>query len=272
MTFTDLLKKVDPELFRQYVVELYGKKDVVEQETSSSTDETLRQTMNKISEIRLPSIESLPDDHYAKWYIKNRKIPTIHYKRLYYAEDFKKFIDGLSVEHGRDLKENDPRIIIPFFDENKTLIALQGRALQSDAKSRYMSIKFVKEAPKLFGMDRIDQTKRVYVVEGPFDSLFLDNCIATADSILYRVGDFLQTKDIVLIYDNEPRNKQIVGLMNGSIDRGFKVCIWPDSVEGKDINDIVLSGFTPPEIQAVIDYNTYEGLSAKLRLNTWKKC
>jgi hypothetical protein len=72
----------------------------------------------------------------------------------------------------------------------------------------------------------------------------------------------------VWIYDNEPRNREIVNRISNTIDRGDSVVIWPDGIDDKDINDMVMSGL---DVQSVIESNTYAGLEAKLKFNTWKR-
>jgi hypothetical protein len=84
--------------------------------------------------------------------------------------------------------------------------------------------------------------------------------------------DAIQDRDkLVIVYDNEPRSKDIVKKIERAIDTNYKVCIWPDNVEHKDINEMVLGGSTPSEVQYMIDQNTYSGLAAKMRLQQWKK-
>ena len=72
----------------------------------------------------------------------------------------------------------------------------------------------------------------------------------------------------VWIYDNEPRNREIVNRIGKTIDSGASVVIWPESIDDKDINDMVMSGL---DVQSVIKLNTYSGLEAKLKFTTWKK-
>lgn len=122
--------------------------------------------------------------------------------------------------------------------------------------------------PKVFGLDDVDFSKKVYVVEGPIDSMFIDNCIAMAGS----AATFLNTVDnFVLIMDNEPRNKQIIEHIDNCIDLGYNICLWPASMEHKDINDMVMAGMKIDEIKRIIDTNTYHGLQAKMRLVSWRK-
>jgi len=125
------------------------------------------------------------------------------------------------------------------------------------------------EAPKIFGLDTIDRTKTVYIVEGPIDSLFLNNACAMAGSGISNesIGK-IGTEDIIFVYDNEPRNKEIVSLIENRINSGYKVVIFPDYIEEKDVNDMVLAGI---EIQSIISNNVFNGLGAKTRLSEWRK-
>jgi hypothetical protein len=75
----------------------------------------------------------------------------------------------------------------------------------------------------------------------------------------------------VFVFDNEPRNKEIVRRMESIIDRGYKVCIWPQRLTVKDVNDMIVSGLSAADIELMIDNNTHSGLSGKLTLATWRK-
>ena len=122
------------------------------------------------------------------------------------------------------------------------------------------------EAPKVYGLDKINKGEIVYVVEGPFDSTFVSNSVAMcgSDSSLA----CLEGSSIVYVYDNEPRNKEIVGRIEKCIEKGEQVIIWPTMIGDKDINDMVLSGH---DIMSVLKSNTYSGLEAQIKFNNWKK-
>ena len=122
------------------------------------------------------------------------------------------------------------------------------------------------EAPKVYGMDRIDTEKSVYVVEGPFDSTFIDNSIALCGSD----GDleYLKAYDLIYAYDNEPRNKEIVSRIERCIGDNKRVVIWPRGIDQKDINDMVLAGHS---VMDIVTSNVYSGLEAKVQFNNWKK-
>ena len=122
------------------------------------------------------------------------------------------------------------------------------------------------EAPKLYGLDKIDKSKSIYIVEGPFDSTFVENAVAMCGSDV-DIGSF-DWSDYIWVLDNEPRNREIVNRIAKLIDRGEKVVIWGNSIVEKDINDMVLAGH---DVMSMIKLNTYAGLEAKVKFNTWKK-
>jgi hypothetical protein len=122
------------------------------------------------------------------------------------------------------------------------------------------------DAPKIYGLDEVEKNKTVYITEGPFDSTFVHNSIALcgADGDIGKWGISRR----VWIYDNEPRNSEIVRRIQSKIESGESVVIYPKTIVEKDINDMVLSGL---DIQTMIESNTYSGLEAKLKFTTWKK-
>jgi len=220
--------------------------------------------------INLPTINTLEKSHKAREYCLSRKIPEDTYDNIYFAEDFKNFVDEIKPDHNKDLKENDSRLIIPFFDEDGSLLAVQGRTI-NDSKLRYITIKLNSETIKVFGLDKVNKEKKVYVTEGPIDSLFLPNCIATADANLLNATNFVPKENIVLIFDNEPRNKNICDLMDKAIENHFAICIWPEMIREKDINEMILAGFSKDELVDIIDKNTFVNLRAKMEFIQWKK-
>lgn len=267
-TFYNFLEKVDPILVKEYQLERY-KVGTQNANTPKPQFEEAKSKPVFREKISLESIESLPEEHFAKTYVQSRKIPEDFYSQLYFAPDFRKFVQELGINK-EGLKEGDQRLIIPFYDERKNLIALQGRAL-GESKIRYITIKTDENNSKVFGLDRIDQDKTIYVTEGPIDSLFLDNAVATADSNLESITNIFDKSKVVLVFDNEPRNKEICKQIESAIDNHFNVVIWPEYIDKKDINDMILDGFSPDEIQDIISKNTFVNLRAKMEFVKWKK-
>lgn len=269
----NLINLIDPVLVKQYAMERYtngetGNQNYPKPEVKEPKFE--KPVFKKKEKINLPKISELSEEHFAHQYCVGRKIPEEKYCNLYFSEDFSKFIDELKPDHGKELKPNDPRLIIPFYDTDGSLLAVQGRAL-TDSKIRYITIKLHEESIKIFGLNTVDVGEKVYVLEGPIDSLFLKNAVATADANLKNAVNYVPKDKAVLVFDNQPRNKDVCKLMDDAIEEHFNICIWPEMVQEKDINDMILSGFTPEEIMDIIDSNTFVNLRAKMEFIQWKK-
>jgi hypothetical protein len=266
---------VDNSAYKQYVMERYTEgKTGITVNTAPDFSELKGNAFDhfkKLSEpktIDLENISQLPENHYARDYILRRSIPPRFWNEIYYTEHFKDFMDRNFPDHGKEDVPNDDRIVLLFTNEHGDITNISGRAL-GDVKMRYITIK-VSDEKKLFGTHRVDKSKRVTVVEGQFDSFFLDNCVATGDSNLAGASSILGSEvDVVLVFDNEKRNKEIVRQIEWAIEDGHKVCIFPDDIQEKDINDMVRAGI---DVQAVIDANLYQGLSAMMHFSSWRKC
>jgi transcription elongation factor Elf1 len=278
MSLGNFIKSLDGELYKQYVTERYVSGNSGQRKTkeSDATDQfkmkapnfSKKRTKSSVL-VDLPSIDILPTEHFAKQYVVGRGIPEKYHAYLYFADDFAKWVD--SKKPGRyTLAKDDPRLVIPYFDENGNMFAAQGRALSThDSALRYITVKFEEERTKVYGVDRWKKDKLTYVVEGPIDSLFLPNCLAMGGADLS--FDELNKDNTIFIFDNERRNKEIIARLEKTIDAGFKVCIFPDNIQEKDINDMISSGRTSSELVDVINKNTYSGLSAKAKLMSWKR-
>ncbi len=261
----NLIKTLDSKTYKDYIMERY-KKGV---ETRSSPQPEFHfnaPVFRKKGILKgLKSIQDLPKDHPARCIVEKRRLPPESLSDLYLCESFYKFTNSIIKGKFPSLGGDHPRLIIPFRDEDGKVFAYQGRAFGNE-QPKYITIKIDADRDKIFGLDKVDKSKSILVVEGPLDSLFLDNCIAVAGS------DFINMEgDITVIYDNEPRNKEINKQIEKTIDQGKSVCLWPDTMVCKDINDMVISGYTKEEIQEIITNNTLSGVAAKLRFAEWRR-
>jgi len=275
-TIGKLLESVDGSLYKEYVLERYKSG---ESNTSHFKAETISVPTFRFDKVDKEKVfehaewcDKLPEGHFCLEYLKKRQIPAEMYDKLLFTSHYKKFIDNLVPNHGKKLVD-DARVIIPFYDSYNNLIAVSGRALEtSDKTLRYITIRTNDDEKKLvYGMDRLSIHEPVKIVEGPIDSMFLSNCVASGDANLALVSDSISAGKKVLIYDNEPRNKDIVKLMADAIKSGHNVVIWPDTISAKDINEMIMSGITVNEIEKIISSNTVSGLQAQLKFNFWKK-
>ena len=257
LSLNNFIKQIDPTLHKQYTLEKFktghtGKNFVVEEPKFEFKKPVFKK------QIDLPRASEVP---IAKEYLKKRKLdPT----KFYFAKKFKEWAN--SQKHTFDnITKDESRIIIPMYDTERNLIGFQGRALGPNFV-KYITIMLQDNAPKIYGLDKINKDETVYVVEGPFDSTFVENSVALCGSD----GDLAHLKgsDIVLVYDNEPRNKEILQRIERCIDKGEQVVIWPNNIYQKDINDMVLGGH---KIMNMLRSNTYSGLAAKVKFNNWKR-
>jgi len=261
----NLVKTVDSKTYKDYIFERYKKG--VETRSSPQPEFKFNAPMFRKKGILegLQSIKNLPDDHPARQIVERRKLPVESLSDLYLCESFFKFTNSIIKGKFPSLDGDHPRLIIPFRDESGEVFAYQGRAFGNE-QPKYITIKIDEERDKIFGLDKVDKSKPILVVEGPLDSLFLDNCIAVAGA------DFSNIKgDLTVIYDNEPRNKEINKQIEKTIDQGKSVCLWPDHMKEKDINDMIIAGYSKKEVQEIITNNTFSGASAKLRFAEWRR-
>ena len=212
----------------------------------------------------ITSIKELNIGHPARDYLTSRLIPDDQLGRFFYVDKFKRWVNT-KVQTFENLQNDRPRIIIPLIDKDGNWFGIQGRSLAPKSPLRYITIMF-EDKLKLFGQDNVNPEETVYVTEGPFDSTFITNAVAMCGSdVDHRT---LPYKDRVWVFDNEPRNRQIVSRIDAAIGSKEKVVIWPREVKQKDINDMVLAGLNPSDI---IKRNTYSGLEAKLKFTDWKQ-
>jgi transcription elongation factor Elf1 len=271
ITFGHFLKHIDQTAYKQYVLEQYadgggGHSPVAKPDFEDLKGNAFEHFLKRPKVLSISKVSDLPESHYAKDYIINRRIPEEFWNEIYYTDKFKDFMDADFPEHGKVDLPNDDRIVLFYTDENGNITNVAGRAL-SDIKLRYISIK-VSDAKKIFGLHRLDVSKPAVVVEGQFDSFFIGNCVATGDSALYAIPDQYPDIEWTMVYDNEPRNKEIVREVRRAILRGYHVCIFPTNLPEKDINDMVIAGH---DVNQLIRDNTYQGATAMMKFIGWNK-
>ena len=257
MSFNNFVKTIDPTLHKQYTLEKFkqghtGRNFVVESPRLEFSKPVFKKSIN------LPKASS---NFTANQYLVNRKINP---EKFYYADKFMEWTNTQKRTFDT-ITRDESRIVIPMYDSDKNLIGFQGRAL-GKSFTKYITVMLDEEAPKVYGLDTIDKTSTVYITEGPFDSTFIRNSIAMCGADV-DISDW-GISNPVWVYDNEPRNREIVERIRKTIDTGSSIIIWPTSIEEKDINDMVLAGH---DVMSMLKLNTYSGLKAKIKFNTWKK-
>ncbi len=257
LSFNNFLKQIDATLHKQYTLEKFkdghtGKNFVVEEPKFEFKKPVFKKKLD------LPRASEVP---VAKKYLEKRKIDPA---KFYFVHKFKEWVNTKKQTFDNIIKD-ESRIIIPMYDVERNLIGFQGRSLGPNSV-KYITVMLIDDFPKIYGLDEIDHSKPIYITEGPFDSTFVENSVAMCGSdIDIRTFGW---SDYIWIYDNEPRNREIVQRISKTISRGEKIVIWPEGILEKDINDMVLSGHN---VQSIVESNVYSGLEANLKFNTWKR-
>jgi len=270
-----LLRAVDPRLADEYRMEKFeathGRKRQVLDVEKLITPAPLFQA-NSPSKVLLAldgvsRLLDLPEDHEARQYMRGRKIDNLN-GLFHCADDI--VLEKLSPAYERRIRGGASRILLPFTDRTGNMVGLTGRALDPDAL-RYLHIKIDEDAPLIYGLDKWEPTTYTYVVEGQFDSMFLPNALAVGGSDLVKMTEIIDKHNTVFVFDNEPRNRENIKKMRKLVADGYSVCVWPNRIEQKDINDMVLAGAKPSSVKTVIDLNTASGLTAELAINDWSR-
>mgnify|MGYP003472781187 FL=1 len=278
MFFSNFLKEFDPFLYKQYALESYKERSFltshlkpeppqVNQIPKTSFKSNL--TSNSIVD-GLPKVIDLPSDHKAKKYLLSRKIPSEHLWMFRYTDTFFEWANSNTdkFDTGKPIKKDQQRIIMPWYDTEGGIFAYQARSINGE-EPKYYTIIIDENVPKLFGIDRLNKTQPIFIVEGPIDSLFLPNCCAVGSSSLTNFDD--TGTNTTYVFDAERRNPEIVKTINKAIRAGKKVFIPPISWKYKDLNDSIMDGIDPAYLLEFIKKHTAQGVMAQLKFNQWKR-
>ena len=263
-SLANFIKFIDPKLYEEYLLERY-KRSAPSTPKPKFTDFKPKFKETNILE-KYKKISELDDKHPAKKYLQGRKIPVIHYDKFYLVDKFYELVK--KVKSDIVIKNDHPRLVIPFYDTTGKLFAFQGRAFGKE-QPKYVTIKLDENKRKIFGLERVNMADNIKIVEGPIDSLFLNNCLAMGGADMF--FDRVPPEQITYIFDNEPRNKEIIKRMYDVIEKDYNLVVWPESMRHKDINDMVIGNIAISEINDIISTNTCSKLEALTKLNNWKK-
>jgi hypothetical protein len=276
--FGTFLKHFDSNQYSQYVVERYtdgghgrgtAHKDI-ESVFKFKAPKFDKKPEPKLIDSIMDRLDTLSDDNEAVQYAINRRIPRDAFSRLYFIHNVKDVVQ-LNDKYKDSIVTSEPRLAIPFLDGTGKLLVVSLRGIRGESL-RYINVKIDEDAPSIFGLECLDPTKEVLVVEGPLDSLFLDNAIACAGTSFNKIDQLpIPKENITIIFDNQPKNREVGKLMNKYIEQGYKIVIWPDGIDGKDINEMIENGLTSVEIRGIINDNTVKDLAAKIRYAMWRK-
>lgn len=287
MRFGKFLEQVDPVIYGEYRREVYkethderrpkkvekveaveddGLKDLAKTDTASRFGKKVAAHPPSLLDGLMDRLDRLPDDHEAVAYVLDRKIPRDQFHKMYFIPNMLDIVQLSDRYEGR-IRTNEPRIVMPFYDTKGQLSGVTCRAIRGE-ELRYVVVKVKDDTPLIFGINDIDRSKKVYVVEGPIDSMFIPNAVAVGGTGMGKIN-FLGLRDTTIVFDNQPRNKDVCRIQERAIANGDNVVVWNPRLTQKDINDMAKDGV---DYMREIESRTFSGLQAKLEFDRWKKC
>jgi len=265
-SFSNFLKFLDNKKYEQYLLERY-KGSAPSTPQPKFTD--FKPVFKEVDILDgLTPVSELKEDHPVKQYVLKRKIPEKYFSKLYLSDKFMSFVNKAKPNTFVHTKGEHPRLIIPFYDNQNKVFAFQGRAFGKE-QPKYLTVKLDENKQKVYGLESVNLQEPLYIVEGPIDSMFLKNCLAAAGADLTLK---VEPSNVTYIFDNEPRNKEIIKRMYDVIEKDYNLVVWPDDMRHKDINDMIVSGMSIAEVQTIISTNTFAKLEALTKLSYYKKC
>ena len=259
----NFLKKQIPELYTKYLLE------IMKDKKPKKVKEYKNKKVNKFKErmeYRPSKYFDVIEEGSDAWvYLLNRGIEDM--SGIYFTDKFKQVTNSIVPNKFSNENEHGSQyVVFPLLNENGIMFGYQGRCITPCKKAfRFITIVFDTDELRIYGREKIDWDKTVYVVESPIDSLFLKNCVALCGA---SNNTRLPYKDIVYFLDSDTRNNEIVGMIKKVIDNGFKTVILPREYSGMDINDLYLEGY---DVQELIDKYTFQGTKARLEIAKWSR-
>ena len=265
-SFSNFLKFLDNKKYEQYLLERYKGSAPSTPQPEFTDFKPVFKEVNILD--GLQPVSELNDGHPVLKYVIDRKIPSKYFSKLFLCNKFMSFVNKVKPGTFPHQKGEHPRLIIPFYDVNDKVFAFQGRAFGKE-QPKYLTVKLDENKQKVFGLERVNLQQHIHIVEGPIDSLFIDNCLAAAGADLTLK---VEPNNVTYIFDNEPRNKEIIKRMYDVIEKDYNLVVWPDDMRHKDINDMIISGMSIAEVQTIISKNTFAKLEALTKISYYKKC
>lgn len=271
VTITSYMKEHRPDLYREFITEAYKPDFVSKKEPEVYKTKAVIKHIEQEDLLECTRLDKLPEDHPIIRYISNRMIPKDRYNRLFFTTNWPVVANSVKSGSYPIGCRPEARLVIPIYNKEGQIESIQGRSLNPKANSKYITIKKSEESSKIYGVDLIDPKKPVFVMEGPIDTLFIDNSIAITGGQLS--VDEIPFNNPIFILDNEPFHEHTTKRYKYYIDQGCSVVLWDKSPwTESDVNDIIVKeGASAEEIMTYFKNNIVSGLMAELRFNNWKR-
>ena len=266
-SFDNFLYTVDPELWKQYKMDKFKESSNDRPQKKKEEQPTIIQNVINLEDY----ISKATDNEVAINYLKSRKIPEEKWDGIFFSNDLNVIKPIFKNKNYDKLKfGKEPRVILPVYSINNILVGIISRSLMKKPALRYINLRFDNGEPLVYNLNKVNLSERKLVFEGSFDSMFFDNAIAVDGADFNKVSHYLGEQD-VLVFDNQPRNKELLQQIYKMANLGYNICVWPEFTPGKDVNEMILAGKTAKEIEHIILTHSFSGLRLRLKLAEWAK-
>ena len=201
----------------------------------------LERTVDESEEVK--TFKKITKFEKACEYCVRRKIPEAVWSKWFYS------IDGFYKD----------RIIIPYYDNNNEIYYYTGRSLNPKNIVKYLSRRG-ENLNSCYNLYNIDNSKPVFIFEGPIDAIFCDNSVAMT-GLKFSVVESIANKYFVLDNDATGVKHSIKRLQEG-----HNIFLWSKFLKDyksfknvKDFNDFILyndSNITKIDSNMILKYFT----------------
>lgn len=215
----------------------------------------------------LINVNRLKKNNIIHEYLKYRRIDERFFDDIYFSINFKKLINEKYITDKYKTDIDIPRIVFPIVDDK--LIGFQGRCLSNESKYRYLNVKLNENSNFIYRQKNIDENKIVFVTEGIFDCLVLDNSISMLGSNLSN-NVLREFKNVIFIYDNEKGN-EILRKYEKIIEmENVGLFIWPKRIKYKDVNEWAIREGKENIENTIIKNSYFDVLRKKINFLEWR--
>lgn len=282
----DFIKDICPDLYRGYLFDFFGPstqaaKPLSEEKVPdafkvSSKGMTLRFKKKEGFLSNFKPVAVLKPSNPGRAYVEKRMLPEKFWQSIYYVEDANDVFSRIDAYKHKEWKGQHDAIMVPFYSREEdgfTTMFVQLRFLGDDPPIRYLTLELEGDI-KAWGLERVDPAKRVYILEGAFDAMFVENAVACAGADVGQLESYLRSigcEDIVAVWDSDfAVNPDVRAKLENAVNNGMAVALIGPGLDGKDINEAVQKGMNPTSVMAYLDSRVFKGLDAQLELARYK--
>lgn len=215
----------------------------------------------------------LQDDNVFISYVKSRCIPFKYWKSLWGCSDIN--LITRQIDKYKNAKfVSEPVIVVPLYNEYRKFSYISVRTISPSSFMRYLILGLDEVYPKIWGLEFIDYNKPIFILEGQFDAMCVENALALlgtskAQSIEYLSNKINNIKDIIFVFDSDFRyNKEVRKTLERTISDGYSVVLFDKYFRFKDINEAITKGnWSFKDVQEYLSKRIFSGLRAKIELS-----